>query len=39
MKVLACIFIGGAMLYSCHPAPHGGPVEHKCWTEVGYEKC
>ena len=40
MKVLAGIFIVGALMYSCSPTPSSdGPVEHKCWTEVGYEKC
>lgn len=39
MKVLAGIFIVGALLYSCDHMPTGGPTEHKCWQEPGYEKC
>lgn len=33
------IFLVGMFLYSCNPPPTGGPVEHKCWFETGYESC
>ena len=41
MRIVAVIFIGGLLWGSCHPAnpAAGTPVEHKCLTDVGYERC